>query len=73
MFRRSFFVPAAAVTLALVAWSLGSLPAAAGVPASPAGPSTEAAGSPGTLINIQPGFQPGGTFNVLSATLDFVF
>jgi predicted porin len=31
------------------------------------------AGSPGTLINIQPGFQTGGKFNVFSATLDFVF
>jgi hypothetical protein len=30
-------------------------------------------GSPGTLINIQPGFQPGGRFTVFSATLDFVF
>lgn len=30
-------------------------------------------GSPGTLINIQPGFQPGGAFNVFSATIDFVF
>ncbi|MDP2093816.1 MAG: hypothetical protein Q8K50_07985 [Hydrogenophaga sp.] len=31
------------------------------------------AGSQGTLINIQPGFQPGGKVNVFSATLDFVF
>lgn len=31
------------------------------------------AGSPGTLINIQPGFQRGGKFNVFSATVDFVF
>lgn len=31
------------------------------------------AGSPGTLVNIQPGFQPGGRFTVFSATLDFVF
>lgn len=31
------------------------------------------AGSPGTLINIQPGFQPGGRFNVFSASIDFVF
>jgi hypothetical protein len=31
------------------------------------------AGSPGTLINIQPGFQPGGRFTVFSASLDFVF
>lgn len=30
-------------------------------------------GSPGTLINIQPGFQPGSRFTVVSATLDFVF
>ena len=29
--------------------------------------------SDGTLINIQPGFQPGGTVNLFSATLDFVF
>jgi hypothetical protein len=31
------------------------------------------AGSPGTLINVQPGFQPGGRVNVFSATIDFVF
>ena len=31
------------------------------------------AGSTGTLINIQPGLQPGGTFNVFNATIDFVF
>jgi hypothetical protein len=31
------------------------------------------AGSAGTLINIQPGFQPGGRFNVVSVTIDFVF
>jgi hypothetical protein len=31
------------------------------------------AGSPGTLINFQPGFQPGGRVNVFSATIDFVF
>lgn len=31
------------------------------------------AGSPGTLINVQPGFQPGGKVNVFSATIDFVF
>jgi hypothetical protein len=31
------------------------------------------AGSPGTLIDIQPGFQPGGKVNVFSATIDFVF
>jgi hypothetical protein len=30
------------------------------------------AGSPGLLINLQPGFQPGGTVNLLSATVDFV-
>lgn len=30
-------------------------------------------GSPGLLVNQQPGFQPGGSFNVFSATLDFVF
>lgn len=30
-------------------------------------------GSAGTLINTQPGFEPGGTFNVFSATIDFVF
>jgi hypothetical protein len=31
------------------------------------------AGSPGMLINLQPGFQTGGRFNVFSATVDFVF
>jgi hypothetical protein len=31
------------------------------------------AGSPGMLINLQPGFQTGGKFNVFSATVDFVF
>ena len=31
------------------------------------------AGSPGTLINLQPGFQAGGRFNVFSAAIDFVF
>jgi hypothetical protein len=31
------------------------------------------AGSPGTLVNIQPGFQPGGKVDVFSATVDFVF
>lgn len=31
------------------------------------------AGSRGTLINPQPGFRTGGTVNVFSATLDFVF
>jgi hypothetical protein len=30
-------------------------------------------GSPGTLINEQPGFRPGGTVNLFSATIDFVF
>lgn len=30
-------------------------------------------GSSGMLINRQPGFEQGGTFNVFSATLDFVF
>jgi predicted porin len=31
------------------------------------------AGSAGTLINVQPGFQPGGTVNVFSITIDFVW
>jgi hypothetical protein len=31
------------------------------------------AGSQGTLINIQPGFTPGGTVDAFSATVDFVF
>ena len=31
------------------------------------------AGSAGTLVNVQPGFTPGGSFNVFSATVDFVF
>ncbi len=31
------------------------------------------AGSSGGLINLQPGFQPGGTLNLLSITIDFVF
>jgi hypothetical protein len=31
------------------------------------------AGSPGPLINTQPGFQPGGKVNVVSATVDFLF
>jgi len=31
------------------------------------------AGSPGTLLDPQPGFKPGGTVNLISATLDFVF
>jgi len=31
------------------------------------------AGSPGTLINLQPGFKPGSTVNLFSAAIDFVF
>jgi hypothetical protein len=31
------------------------------------------AGSPGTLGNLQPNFQTGGTVNLISATIDFVF
>jgi hypothetical protein len=31
------------------------------------------ADSSGTLINVQPAFQPGGRFNVFSAAIDFVF
>lgn len=31
------------------------------------------AGSAGTLINVQPDFQPGGVVNVFSAVVDFVF
>jgi hypothetical protein len=31
------------------------------------------ADSDGTLINVQPGFRPGGTVNLFSATVDFVF
>ena len=31
------------------------------------------AGSPGTLTNTQPGFQPGGRVEVFSAVVDFVF
>ena len=31
------------------------------------------AGSTGTLIKVQPDFQPGGKVNVFSATIDFVF
>jgi hypothetical protein len=31
------------------------------------------AGSPGVLINVQPGFTPGGTVNLFTATIDFVF
>ena len=30
-------------------------------------------GSPGTLVNVQPGFHFGGTVNVFSAAMDFVF
>jgi len=30
-------------------------------------------GSPGTLVNVQPGFVTGGTFNVVSITVDFLF
>ena len=30
-------------------------------------------GSSGVLINLQPGFQPGGKVDVISATVDFVF
>ena len=30
-------------------------------------------GSPGTLINLQPGFRPGGTVNLFSAAIDFVY
>jgi hypothetical protein len=30
-------------------------------------------GSPGTLINIQPGFEPGGTVNLLSIAIDFIW
>jgi hypothetical protein len=31
------------------------------------------ADSDGTLINVQPGFRPGGTVNLFSATVDFIF
>jgi len=31
------------------------------------------ADSSGTLINLQPGFLPGGTVNLFSATIDLVF
>jgi hypothetical protein len=31
------------------------------------------AGSPGTLANLQPGFRPGGTLNLFTATIDFVW
>ena len=30
-------------------------------------------GSQGTLINAQPGFRPGGTVNLFSVAVDFVF
>lgn len=30
-------------------------------------------GSPGVLVNTQPGFEPGGTVNLFSLALDFVF
>jgi predicted porin len=30
-------------------------------------------GSAGTLVNVQPAFQPGGTVNVFSVAMDFVF
>jgi predicted porin len=30
-------------------------------------------GSPGVLTNIQPGFEPGGSVNLFSAAIDFVF
>jgi hypothetical protein len=30
-------------------------------------------GSAGTLINIEPGFQRGGTVNLLSISMDFVW
>jgi hypothetical protein len=30
-------------------------------------------GSHGTLINVQPGFKPGGTVNLFTATIDFVW
>jgi hypothetical protein len=29
--------------------------------------------SSGTLINLQPGYRPGGTFHTVSTTVDFVF
>ena len=31
------------------------------------------AGSPGTLSNLQPGFRPGGTVDLVSVALDFVW
>jgi hypothetical protein len=31
------------------------------------------AGSPGTLINLQPGFKPGGSVNLVSITIDFLW
>jgi hypothetical protein len=30
-------------------------------------------GSPGVLTNTQPGFEPGGSVNLFSAAIDFVF
>jgi hypothetical protein len=30
-------------------------------------------GSAGTLVNVQPGFQPGGTVNLFSIAIDFVW
>jgi hypothetical protein len=31
------------------------------------------AGSPGFLVNLQPGFQPGGSVNIVTAVIDFVW
>ena len=43
------------------------------LPAFLAGPATRlGAGSPGTLSNLQPGFQPGGSVSLFSAVIDFV-
>jgi len=30
-------------------------------------------GSPGTLVNLQPSFRGGGSVNLVSITIDFVF
>ena len=30
-------------------------------------------GSPGLLINLQPGFRPGGTVDLFSAAIDFIW
>ena len=30
-------------------------------------------GSPGLLINLQPGFKPGGTVDLFSAAIDFIW